>query len=297
MFKIGKLFHLTHVVEDLDSVDAWYDDIFAVDRFYKGYMKAATRHASLVVLSDIVMEPIQLATEVPGADETPIGKFRSRYGQHYHSIAWYADDMPDGLNRFIGAGIRLYGLTGRPVTLERPSPAIWTHPKDTHALLEFAPADDVASDPRLKPGWTDATWRNHPLGIQRTSHVTVIFADVADADNVYRDALGGRLIHEEDVPGRRRSRYYAVGEDTVVEAAQPLSADSPEGRELEKYGEGVFAATFATSDLAKAGAFLESKGQRVTRDDDGATSLVLEPEVAFGMRVGFSERRVPGDTR
>jgi len=31
VFKIGKLFHLTHVVEDLDAVDAWYDDIFAVE--------------------------------------------------------------------------------------------------------------------------------------------------------------------------------------------------------------------------------------------------------------------------
>jgi len=59
----------------------------------------------------------------------------------------------------------------------------------------------------------------------------------------------------------------------------------------------VFAATFATSDLGKAGAFLESKGQRATRDDDGAPSLVLGPDVAFGMRIELSERRVPGDTR
>ena len=297
MFKIGKLFHLTHVVEDLDAVDAWYDDIFAVERFYKGFEKAATRHASLVVISDIVMEPVQLAYEVEGADGTPIGKFRTRYGQHYHSIAWYADDVPDGLARFAGAGIRLYDVKGRQVTLERPSPAIWTHPKDTHALLEFAPTGDYARDPRLKSGFSDAAWRNHPLGIQRTSHVTVLFADLADADTVYRDALGGRLIHEEDVAGRRRSRYYAIGEDSVVEAAQPLAAGSPEGRELDQNGEGVFAATFATSDLAKATAFLESRGQRVTRDDDGGASVVLEPDVAFGMRIELSERRVPGDTR
>ena len=297
MFKIGKLFHLTHVVEDLDAVDAWYDEIFAVERFYKGYEKAATRHASLLVISDIVMEPVQLAYEVPGADQTPIGKFRTRYGQHYHSIAWYADDVPDGLTRFDGAGIRLYDVKGRQVTPERPSTAIWTHPKDTHALLEFAPTGDYARDPRLKPDFTDARWRDHPLGLQRTSHVTVLFADLANADTVYRDALGGRLLHEEDVAGRRRSRYYAIGEDSVVEAAQPLAADSPEGRELETHGEGVFSATFATSDLAKATSFLESKGQRLVNDTDGAPSIVLEPDVAFGMRIELSERRIPGDDR
>lgn len=297
MFTIGKLFHLTHVVEDLEAVDAWYDEIFAVDRFYKGFEKAATRHASLVVISDIVMEPVQLAYEVPGADATPIGKFRTRYGQHYHSIAWYADDVADGLSRFDAAGIRLYDVKGRQVTPERPSPAIWTHPKDTHALLEFAPNGDYARDPRLKAGFSDATWREHPLGIQRTSHVTVIFADLAQADTVYLDALGGRLLHEEDVAGRRRSRYYAIGEDSVVEAAQPLSADSPEGRELATHGEGVFSATFATSDLAKATAFLESKDQRLVHDDDGGPSVVLEPDVAFGMRIELSERRIPGDDR
>jgi len=43
MFKIGKLFHLTHVVSDLDAVDRWYDEIFAVTRYYHGYAKAAGR--------------------------------------------------------------------------------------------------------------------------------------------------------------------------------------------------------------------------------------------------------------
>jgi catechol 2,3-dioxygenase-like lactoylglutathione lyase family enzyme len=297
VFKIGKLFHLTHVVEDLDAVDRWYDEVFAVDRFYKGYEKAAKRHASLVVISDIVMEPVQLATEVEGAAESPIGKFRARYGQHFHSIAWYADDMEDAHARFDAAGFRLYDVKGRQVTTERPALAIWTHPKDTHALLEFAPTGDYARDPRLKPDWSDARWRTHPLGIERTSHVTVLFADLGDADAVYIDALDGRLIHEEDVAGRRRSRYYALGEDTIVEAAQPLAADSPEGRELDRYGEGVFEATFATTDLAGAAAFLEAKGQRVVADSDGAPKVVLEPDVAFGMRLVFSERRIPGDTR
>ena len=33
MFKIGKLFHLTHVVSDLAAVDNWYDEVFGVTRF------------------------------------------------------------------------------------------------------------------------------------------------------------------------------------------------------------------------------------------------------------------------
>ena len=92
MFNICKLFHLTHVVDDLDTVDRWYDDVFACERFYKGYEKAAVRNASLLVIADMVMEPVQLA-DVPGAEQSPIGRFRARFGQHFHSIAWYVDDV------------------------------------------------------------------------------------------------------------------------------------------------------------------------------------------------------------
>src|SRR5271155_5675690 len=48
MFKIGKLFHLTHVVDDLGAVDKWYDEIFGVTRFYRGYESQAGRDASLI---------------------------------------------------------------------------------------------------------------------------------------------------------------------------------------------------------------------------------------------------------
>ena len=30
MFTIGKLFHLTHVVDDLEAVDRWYDELDSI---------------------------------------------------------------------------------------------------------------------------------------------------------------------------------------------------------------------------------------------------------------------------
>ena len=59
MFRIGREFHLLHVVNDLDAVDDWYDRIFSVRRFVRNYMKAAKRKASLVLIGDFVMEPAQ----------------------------------------------------------------------------------------------------------------------------------------------------------------------------------------------------------------------------------------------
>ncbi len=73
MAKIGKLFHLTHLVTDLDAADRWYDKVFSAQRYYRGYMKAALRDASLVCVGDLVLEPIQVA-KVPGAEKSPVGE-------------------------------------------------------------------------------------------------------------------------------------------------------------------------------------------------------------------------------
>jgi len=295
MFRIGKLFHLTHVVSDLDAVDTWYDEIFSVCRFYRAYMKPAVREASLVTIGDFVMEPVQLA-RVPGAEQSPIGKFYARFGQRFHSIAWYVESAEDTITALAKHNVRLYDLVGKVVTAPGRTTAVWTHPKDTHALLEFAPIEKFTIDARLQPGWSPTFWRDqHPLGIERASHITVLVSDLREAKALYQTMLGGTLLHEAETPGQKRSAFFAVGEDTVIEAAQPLSTTSPEGRDLEQAGEGIYAVTFKTKDLQRAADFLQSKKQRI--EWQGTESFALNRDGAFGMGIGFTQRRIPNDFR
>jgi catechol 2,3-dioxygenase-like lactoylglutathione lyase family enzyme len=295
MFKVGKIFHLTHVVKDLAAVDRWYDEIFAVNRFYHGFEKLAARNASLVLIGDLVMEPVMLA-DVAGAESTPIGKFLARFGQHFHSIAWYVDNVNAMATDLGQHNLRLYDVTGKVVKPPMRAEAIWTHPKETHALLEFAATGNYIPDPRLKPHWTTAPWRDrHPLGIDRTSHITVLFGDLKAAKSLYLGHLGGKLLHESETPGRKRSAFIAVGDDTVIEAAQPLSASSPEGRDLELNGEGVHAVTFKTLKLNRAAEFLKSKHQRIEAEE--ANSFMRNIEDSFGMPMGFTDLAIPNDPR
>jgi hypothetical protein len=105
----------------------------------------------------------------------------------------------------------------------------------------------------------------------------------------------GKLLHEEETSGQKKSAFFAVGEDTVIEAAQPLSTASPEGRDLEQAGEGIYAVTFKTKDLKRAAEFLQSKKQPI--EWQGTDALVLNREAAFGMVIGFTPRRIPNDPR
>lgn len=294
MFRIGNEFHLLHVVSDLDAVDEWYDRVFSVRRFVRNYMKAAMRKASLVLIGDFVMEPAQ-PVQKPGWEKSALGKFYGRYGQHFHSIAWYVDDLRQTSIRLSEHKIRMFDMVGNAVKEATRGDAVWTHPQDTHAAFEFAVAPKFFVDPRLQPGWSTEFHRDqHPLGIERASHITVLFRDLNDARGVYEQALGGTLIHQEESP-RKRSMFFGVGEDTVIEAAQPLSGSSPEGQDLERAGEGIFSVTFKTKDLGRAAAHLRSHNQRI--EPDGADTLVINREDAFGMVIGFTDRRIPNDPR
>jgi methylmalonyl-CoA/ethylmalonyl-CoA epimerase len=192
--------------------------------------------------------------------------------------------------------LKLWDVTGRPVTPPNEKFAVWTHPRETPGQLEFAIIERNTIDPRLQPAWSNEFWReHHPLGIEHASHITTVVRDLGAATKFYCDILGGKLIHENESAGRKRSAYVAIGEDTVVELAQPISSDTAEARDLEKNGEGVHSLTFKTRNVARAMDFLKSK--MLKPEPDGAGKIVLGAEQAFGMVIGFTERPIPGDPR
>jgi len=290
MFKIGKLFHFTHVVDDLNEVDRWYDDVFSVERFYHGYEELAGRDASLVAIGDVVLEPMAPANVEPLRNPS-VKKFHDRFGQHPHSIAWYVDDIHSLSSRLDEANLRLFNLVGKQVKPPHRTNAVWTHPRETMGQLEFAVYGDYLADPRMKAGWSADRWRNHPLGIEGAFSIGIVVRDIAKGKGLYCDVLGGSLLHEQQFADRKRSAYVAIGEDTVVELAEPVSPSGVEGLELARNGEGIYSLIFETNDCDRAEEFLRTKRHRPERED--TDTVVLSADQAFGVRVGFTRRELP----
>ncbi|HXW83138.1 MAG TPA: VOC family protein [Candidatus Binataceae bacterium] len=295
MFKIGRLFHLTHVVSDLRKVDQWYDEVFGVTRYYHGYAPAAGRDASLIAIGNLIMEPMAPA-RVAKLRNPSVKKFHERFGQHFHSIAWYVDDV-GAISTHLGAhGLRLFDINGTLVTPPNEKFAVWTHPRETHGQLEFAAVGSKHHRPVAAARLVERLLARAPSARNR---VRVAHhcggGDVAAARRLYCEVLGGRLLHERETPARKRSAFVAVGEDTVVELAQPLGSDGREALDLERNGEGIHALTLRVRDLRKVDNFLRSRGLRP--ESDAFDSIVLGPDQAFGMVIGFTERAVPNDPR
>lgn len=295
MPNVTRLFHVIHVVDELAAAERWYDRLFSGQYFFRGgYSPVEQRDASLFAVGDFVLEPMTPSRE-PGAGEKPVGRFQARFGSHLHSIAFYVRSVPEIFERLRARGVRIVG-DGGGVLNAPPRGAIYTHPRDTGGLLEFMEPPAHGFDLRLAPGWSSAFWRDeHPLGIERCSHLTLVVRDLERARGLWLETLEGRpFLERESRASGTRSLFAAVGDEVVVELAQPVDAGSAAGRELAANGEILHAATFRVRDLERAGSFLRELGLKAEERDG---ELELGPEQALGARYRFTQAALPGDPR
>ena len=170
---ITDLFHIIHVSETLEPLDAFYDDVFGPRRGIMdgNYSAMEKRDASLIAVGNCIIEPMAPSKNVEGWDVMPVGRFWKKFGSHWHSLAWYCTETGAIWDRLVPRGVRMVTdggnpLDGRP-TGERSATSngsLFTHPKDTGTQLEFYP-HVMPSDPRFAPGWDGEGWAaNHPLG-------------------------------------------------------------------------------------------------------------------------------------
>lgn len=286
-FRIGQLFHVIHVTDDVAGLDRWYVEVFGARRWMPlHYSDIEMRDASIVVVGDMPLEPMA-TVDRPGAERRPVGRFRAKIGPHLHSVAWYVEGGEELHQSMVDQGVRVVADGGLPVGAPGTSAALYTHPRDTSAQLEFFPGPREG-DPRLEPGW-NASWRatRHPLGITGLSHLTIVVGDLARATAFYTEGLGGRLVAERECDlTATKDAFVAIGTDTVVALSTPMSAGSLAGRDHARNGDILHSLTFRVADLDAAEAHLRVHGITLAGRDD--TTLVADPDTTYGAVLAFT---------
>lgn len=298
---IRELFHVMHVVEDYDAAAARYSALIDQDAPPKHYSDFDKRWASLAPVGpDFVLEVME-PSRAPEDQGFPLPKFLSRFGQHLHSFAWFVDDedFPPLVGRLRDHGVRVAGPRGLlPPEPEGGLPdTIFTHPRDTGGQLEFQNRASEAgrtlvARPDARPAryWSE----EHPLGLLRSSHLTTAVSDLGRAKALYEGPLQGRLFHEEK-SADRRSAFFLVGDETVVELAEPVGGEGLLAADLAAHGELPHAVTFQVADIDAARHHVAAAGVKLA-GDDGQT-ITVDPADCFGAVVAFTVRRLPGDPR
>jgi catechol 2,3-dioxygenase-like lactoylglutathione lyase family enzyme len=286
---IGRLYHLIHIVDDLDAAQAFYGSVFPLETYTDHeWSDFDKRLASLsIVTENFVIEVIQPSRAEEDRDVS-LPKFAHRFGSRLHSMAWYSDDVPALAERFRAAGIRV---------LDGGYGTIFTHPKDTFGQLQFqtGPPEVPVPDPRLVPGWTPSPASlEHPLGLVRASHVTTMVSDLDAATKLYEGPLDAQLVHEQADDDARHA-YFLVGTDTIVDLAEPLRPGTALHDDLERNGQLPHSFTMLVRDLDDARRHLAHVGVPVVEVD--ASTVVLDPGASFGARIALTGTPLPGDLR
>ena len=115
-----------------------------------------------------------------------------------------------------------------------------------------------------------------------------------DAARIYAD-LGLSVDHVENVATQGvKTAFIEVG-DTNLELLEPLSADSPVAKFIEKRGEGIHHICFRVTDLESHLQRLKKKGYRLINETPvpgahGCRVAFLHPSAGNGVLIELSEK-------
>jgi catechol 2,3-dioxygenase-like lactoylglutathione lyase family enzyme len=291
--RLGKMFHLTPLVDDLGDAEFFFNSVFSPLCMMRNYSSHWHRHAAIYVIGETSIEPMQCLPPEPGDEATSWYRYAERFGPRVHNMAFYVDNLDDLAQRLEAAGIR--------ITDADSGTTIFCHPKDTPGMLEFHPAEGFweEMDPRLRPEWPafrDGFWPNHPLGLQRTSHVTVVVDDLPAAEKFYVDVLDSVPLPDQAATiAGATARHVVVGEDTILELLAPGDGDSIAARDLARVGPSVTGITMTVGDVGAAAEWLERIGQEPAEVTEH--EVRLDVAKTWGCEYRFTDRVLTGDPR
>ncbi len=100
--------------------------------------------------------------------------------------------------------------------------------------------------------------------IGRLNHVAIAVNDLAAASAVYRDTLGAKVSAPQPLPEHGVTVVFVELPNTKIELLEPLGADSPIARFLEKNADGgIHHVCYEVPDIIAARDALKERGARV----------------------------------
>ncbi len=132
--------------------------------------------------------------------------------------------------------------------------------------------------------------------IGRLNHVAVAVPDLAAAVAQYRDTLGARVSAPDALPEHGVTVVFVTLANTKIELLEPLGADSPIAKFLERNpAGGVHHLCYEVDDIIAARDSMKAKGARVLGDGEpklgahGKPVIFLHPKDFCGTLIELEQ--------
>jgi len=114
--------------------------------------------------------------------------------------------------------------------------------------------------------------------IGRLNHVAIAVRDIEKASALYRDTLGAKVTAPVAQPTHGVTVVFVELPNTKIEFLQPLGADSPIAKFLEKNPDGgIHHVCYEVDDIIAARDHLKARGARILGDGEPKTGAHDKP--------------------
>ena len=148
---------------------------------------------------------------------------------------------------------------------------------------------------------TQRAWPDAPAGAMRATHpdakyrwldhFVIAVRDLDQAVANYRDNLGFKLERTAVSPAMGiKQAFFTLEDGHFIELAQPLGAETPMGRALQRRGEGAYLICLAVSDLAERVQALKANGVQLIGGNHPGEQVFIHPRFAKGALIQLVER-------
>ena len=282
---VNRIFHSTHIVEDIVPVWKKHMEVFGALAFRETYLEALDVDMLCMYIADHGYEPM-----APRSDRSPLMAYLKASGSSMHSFEMYVDDPRV-------AAEEVQRLGGQ--VLDASNTFFMFHPRTTGGIIVQAAADDrdpfgmTGNDPYYLPSW-DPDWLvGHASGVRRLAAMVFGVPDVERSRGFFTEILDGRDLGSRPAADGTERRFVEV-------AGEVLCLGGPTGDDaFSQYAAArnscFYALCWQVSDLAQTEAYLTARGLRITRAGCGLGSFAVEPGDMFGVRHEFTTMtRRPG---
>ena len=233
----------------------------------------------------------------PSDDNSAGARFLQRRGEAPYMMIFETDQYDRLIPHLRDLGVRITGETEHAEPHNNGSRSVFLHPASCNgAFIEIIEVTDPDNPwPAAGPDWQSST---HEPGTRQLRQMAVIVND-----------LDAAIAHWSRMFGLQPTRRFEIsftdleiavlpltGGDTFIELAQPTSADSPSGRFLARYGEGLYLTIYEIADSLATDAYLQTQDIRFTtsrRTDNyvnlGFNSIWLHPATFKGAFTQLSQ--------
>ena len=130
--------------------------------------------------------------------------------------------------------------------------------------------------------------------IRNIDHIAIAVSDLEEALEFWRDTLGLKLTHREEVPSQQvDTAFFEIG-TSKIELVEPTTEDSGIARFVKKNGSTMHHIALEVEDLSSMLANLKSKGLHLLNDVpvDGAggkRAIFIHPDSTGGVLLELYE--------